>query len=144
MMVKSAKSVIENGNIVEVVDLAVEANRTIAALTKELDAVKTFLREQGITALATGDKNNVTFDGTLGTAQVVAVKPAPKARKGADLLAAEASLPAEVFAALFTKKVVVEIADDYEAKVATLTTAQKAVLSNLVEVVASTPRVNIK
>lgn len=144
MMNKSAKSVIESGNMVEVVDLAVEANRTIAQLTKELDALKAHLRDQGITALAAGTNNNVTFDGTIGVAQVVAVKPAPKAKKGVDLLATEGNLPADVWGQLFKKVTKVEISDDFESIVATLTPAQKAVVNGLVEVVASTPRVNIK
>lgn len=142
-MFKTAKEVVAAGQTTAVVDLAVEMNREITRLTKELDALKAALREKGITAAAVSGDNNVTIEGTLGSAQVVMVRPAPKAKKGVDLLAAEASLPAEVYGSLFTKKVVVEIADDYEAKVAALPAAQKAVLGNLVEVVASTPRVNL-
>ena len=142
-MNKSAKEVLAAGNVVETVDFAIEANRQIAALTKELDAIKAALREKGIALAAQTGDNNVAIEGTLGSAQVVMVKPAPKAKKGVDLLAAEASLPAEVYGALFTKKTVVEIADDFEAKVAALPTAQKAVVANLVEMVASTPRVNL-
>ena len=142
-MNKTAKQVIEAGETTAVVDMAVEYNRQITALTKELDALKAALREKGVAQAALSGENNVQIEGTLGSAQVVMVKPAPKAKKGVDLLAAEANLPAETFAALFTKVTKVEIAEDYEAKVASLPTAQKAVLANLIEVVAQTPRVNL-
>ncbi len=143
-MNKSAKEIVAAGNTVEVVDMAVEYNREIARLTKEMDVIKTFLREQGIAKVAATGDNNVTFTGTVGTAQVACVKSAPKAKKGVDLLASESNLPAEVWGALFTKRVVVDIADDFEAKLASLTTAQKAVVNNLIEMVDQTARVTIK
>jgi len=143
-MFKSAKDVVAAGNTVEVVDVAVEINKEIARLTKELDALKVALREQGVGEVARTGLNNITLNGTVGTAQVVMVKAAPKTKKGVDLLAAEGNLPSDVFANLFTKRVVVDIADDFEVKVAGLTTAQKAVVNNLVEMVAQTPRVTLK
>lgn len=143
-MQKSASEVVAAGSVGSVVDMAVEMNREVARLTKELDVLKAALREKGLSEVALSGENNVTFEGTVGTAQVVAVRPAPRAKKGVDLLASEANLPADVWGSLFTKRVVVEIAEDYEAKVAALPTAQRAVLGNLVEVVAGTPRVNLK
>lgn len=142
-MLKSAKDVIASGSVSEVVDFAIEANRTIAQLTKELDAIKVALRAKGVAEAALTGKNSAEIEGTLGTAQVVMLKPSPKAKKGVDLLASEAGLPAEVFASLFVKKTVVDFADDFETKLAALPTAQKAVINNLVEIVASTPRVNL-
>lgn len=142
-MLKSAKTVVASGVVSEMVDAATEADRTIKALTKELEVLKTALREKGLTLAAKTGENNVALEGTLGSATVTMVKPAPKAKKGVDLLAAEANLSPETYAALFTKKTVVEIAEDYEEKVASLTPAEKAVLKNLVEVVASTPRVTL-
>lgn len=143
-MNKSAKEVVAAGNTVDVVDMAVELNRTVAALTKELDVLKAALRDSGLAEVARTGTNNVTLTGATGTAQIACVKAAAKAKKGADLLAAEVALPADVYGALFTKKVVVEIADDFEAKLAGLTTAQKAVVANLVEMVAQSPRVTLK
>lgn len=142
-MFKSAKDVVAAGNTVAVVDLAVEMNRQIQQLTKELDTLKAALREKGLAEVAATEGNHINLEGTLGTAQVVMVKPAPKAKKGVDLLSTEGNLPAEVWSSLFTKVTKVEIADDFEAKVAGLTTAQKAVVNNLVEMVQQTPRVNI-
>lgn len=143
-MNKTAKEIVAAANTVEIVDVAVEYNREIARLTKELDVLKASIREKGLAEVAATGGNNVTLTGTTGTAQVACVKAAPKAKKGVDLLSTEGNLPAEVWASLFTKKVVVEIADDFEAKVAGLTTAQKAVVNNLVEMVAQTPRVTLK
>jgi hypothetical protein len=143
MFQKSASEVIASNITGEVVDFAIECNREVARLTKELDALKASIRATGIAQAALSGQNSVDLPGEFGVAQVVLVKAAPKAKKGVDLLASEPSLPAEVWGALFTKKVVVEIADDFEARVASLPAAQKAVVQNLVEVVAGTPRVNL-
>lgn len=143
-MNKTAKEIVAANNTTEMVDVAVEMNRQIAALTKELDVLKAAIREKGLVEVAKSGDNNVTLTGTVGTAQVVAVKAAAKAKKGVDLLATEGNLPADVWGSLFTKVVKVEIADDFEEKVAGLTTAQKAVVNNLVEMVAQTPRVTLK
>lgn len=143
-MFKTAKEVLALNDTVQTVDLAVELNREVARLSKELDTLKAALRDQGVAAIAQTGNNNVTLAGTVGEAQVVAVKAAPKARKGIDLLSTEGNLPAEVWNSLFVKVTKVEIAPDFEVKVAGLTTAQKAVVNDLVEVVAQTPRVNIK
>lgn len=143
MTIKSAKELVAAGETTAVVDAAIEANRTINALTKELDALKAFIREKGIAAAALSGENNAAIEGTLGSAQIAMVKAAPKARKGTDLLASEASLPADVFATLFVKKTVVEFAPDFEEKLVALPKAQRAVVENLVEMVASTPRVNL-
>lgn len=143
-MNKNAQEIVAAGNVTQIVDVAVDMNRQIAALTKELDILKAAIREQGMSAVAQTGDNNITLTGSVGTAQVVMVKAAPKAKKGVDLLAAAANLPEAVWASLFTKKVVVEIADDFEQKVAGLTTAQKAVVGNLVQMVEQTPRVTLK
>lgn len=143
-MFKTAKEVLANNNLVETVDVAVEINREVARLTKELELLKTALRDQGVAQVAVTGDNNITFTGSIGTAQVACVRPTPKAKKGVDLLTTENSLPAEIWSALFTKVTKVEFASDFEAKVAGLTTAQKAVVGNLVEMVEGTPRVTIK
>lgn len=144
MQTKLATDIIASNDTVSMVDAAVEMNREIARLSKELDALKTALRHQGIAHVATTGLNHHTFEGTIGSAQVVAVKPSPKAKKGVDLLASENSLPSDVWTSLFTKVTKVEFAPDFEQRMASLTTAQKTVLSNLVEMVEQTPRVNLK
>ena len=144
-MLKTAKDVLSSGSVVEVVDFAISVNREVNSLSKELEAVKPFLRGEGLKAQALSGENSAELAGTLGSATIVGVKPEPRAKKGMDLASLEASLPSEVFASLFVKKVVVSVtpAADFEVKLASLTTAQKAVLANFVEIVASTPRVNL-
>jgi len=144
MQTKTATEIVAAQNTVEIVDAAVEMNREVARLTKEMDVLKAALRELGVAAIAATSANNVTLTGTIGTAQVACVKASPKAKKGANLLAAKDALPAEVFASLFTVKTVVDFAEDFEAQVAGLTTAQKKVVGGLFEMVAGTSRVTIK
>lgn len=143
-MLKSAKDLLATSKTNEIVDAAASMDSEIKALTKELDALKAFIREQGLKMAASTGENAVEIKGDLHKAQVVMVKAEPKAKKGIDLLASKAGLPEEVWNALFTTKTVVGFADDFEAKVAALPTAQKAVVSNLVEMTTSTPRVNLK
>lgn len=141
-MIKSAKELVAAGSSVGVVDFAIETNRQINALTKELDLLKVFIRERGVAAAAITGENSALVEGSLGVAQVAMVKSSPKARKGTDLLASEGSLPTEVFSALFVKKTVVEFSPSFEEKLIALPKAQRAMVSNLVEIVASTPRVS--
>lgn len=139
----AAKEIVASGSVSTAVDASIELNREINAASKELEVLKGFLRKSAESKAAVEGGSNTELEGSLGKAQVVFPKAQPKAKKGVDLLSAEASLPAEVFASLFTKRVVVEFAPDFEEKMATLTPAQKAALANLVEVVAATPRVNL-
>ena len=147
-MEKSAKEVLAAGLVGEVVDFAIEKNRIATAATKELEAVKPFLREAGLADAGRTGEKTANLVGLLGTAQIVFPVAKPVAKKGVDLSAsAETSLPAEVFAALFTKRIVtvVEPVADFEEKLAAmkLTPAQRAALANLVEVQPQTPRVNL-
>ena len=143
-MIKSAKEIVAAGNSQAVVDMAIETNRQVTALTKELDALKAFIREKGVAAAALSGENNALVEGLLGSAQVTMVKAAPKARKGTDLAeVAEGILPPEVFSALFIKKTVVEFGPDFEEKLSALSLSQRAMVLYLVEIVASTPRVNL-
>jgi len=142
-MLKTAKDVVASGDVSSVVDFAIEANRTISGLTKELEIVKAALRAKGVELAALSGENAVEFHGYLGAAQIVMVRPSFKVRKGVDLLASEAGLPPEVFNALFVKRTVVDFSADFETKLASLPPAQKAVISNLVESALSTPRVNL-
>lgn len=129
---------------IETIDRAIVINREISKLTKELEALKAEIREAGVLESALTGSNKVVLEGTSGVAEVVSVKAAPKAKKGVDLLASEGNLPAEVWGSLFTKVVKVEIAGDFEAKLQGLTVAQKAVVSNLVEMVEQTARVTLR
>ncbi len=139
----AAKEIVASGSVTTAVDAAIELNREVNAASKELEVLKGFIRKAAEAKAALEGGSNTELEGSLGVAQVVFPKAAPKAKKGVDLLSAEAALPEAVFATLFTKRVVVEFAPDFEEKMATLTPAQKAALANLVEVVAATPRVNL-
>ena len=129
---------------IQIIDQALDLNRTIAKLTKELEALKGQIREAGLAQAALKGENSATLEGSAGVAQVVCVKDVIKARKGADLLASESSLPEEVWSSLFVKVTKVEIAPDFEAKLEGLSKAQKAVVGNLVESVPQTARVTLK
>jgi hypothetical protein len=142
-MLKNASEVIASGDLKQVVDFAIETDRTVKASLKELDAAKVYLREEATKVAAKTGDSKADLEGNLGVAQVVFPRPCPKVLKGVDLLAAEPGLPPEVFHTLFRKRVVVEFCDDFERKLASLTPAQKAVVSNLVEIAPSTPRVNL-
>jgi hypothetical protein len=145
IMLKSSKDVLSAGDVSSVVDFAIELHREVTQLTKELEALKPYLRAEGVKRQALSGENSVEIAGKLGVATIVGVKPVPMAKKGMDLASLEASLPPEVFHSLFVKRVavVVDIAADYETKALRLNPAQKAVLSNYVEITTSTPRVNL-
>lgn len=142
-MLKKAKEVLEGGDLKEIVDFAIEANREIKKIEPELDKVKIELRKRGVASAALSGEKQALLEGNLGTATVVFPKAEIRARKGVDLLAAEAGIAPEVFAALFVKVTTVAIAPDFEEKLAGLTAAQKTVINNLVETVDATPRVNL-
>lgn len=142
-MEKTAKEVVASGSVRSMVDYAIEVNRQIVASTKELEEMKVALREKGQEVSNLLGKNQVEIEGNLGVAQITFVKSQVKPKKGVDLLAAEGNLPPEVFNLLFVKKTVVEVASDFEGKQGALTPAQRMVLANLVEIVPSTPRVNL-
>jgi len=142
-MLKSAKDVVASGNLASMVDFAIESNRTVTSLSSELSEVKNALREIGATRAKSEGLNSFEIEGHLGRAQVVLVKPAPRVRKGVDLLASEAGVPPELYATLFVKRTVVDLAPDFEVKLASLTPAQRDAILNLVEMVSPTPRVNL-
>jgi hypothetical protein len=144
-VLRTAKDVLASDSIEAVVDFAIEVNREVVSLSKELEAVKPFLRDEGMRLAALNGTNSAELVGNMGAATIVGVKPSPKPKRGMDLASLEAVLPPEVFYSLFTKKVVVtvEIADSYESKLGLLTAQQRAVLANYIEVVGATPRVNL-
>jgi hypothetical protein len=141
-MLKKASEVIASGDLKQVVDFAIETYRTIDGSCEELEVCKGFLREEA--RKVSGPKSScVLLEGNLGAAQVVFPKPLPRVRRGVDLLASEEGLPPGVFRTLFTKRVVIEFVEDFEEKFATLSSSERAVIDNLVEVVPSTPRVSL-
>ena len=146
-----AASVLAGNNVSEVVDFAIESNRSAKHFAAEVDQTKPFFREVASARAALSGEKAVVLEGILGAVQIVFPGLVVQAKvlgkdKRADLLQLDGQLPPEIFASLFRKKIVIEFADaaeDYQAKLAKLTPAQQNLLGNYVEVVESTPRVNI-
>jgi len=146
-----AASVLAGNNVSEVVDFAIESSRSAKHFAAEVDQTKPFFREIASAKAALSGEKMVILEGILGAVQVVFPGLVVQAKvigkdKKADLLQLEGQLSAELFHALFRKRTVIEFADaaeDYQAKLAKLTPAQQGLLANFVEVVESTPRVNI-
>jgi len=146
MALTKAAEVIATGNVETAVDAAISMNREAAALSKEVDGIKGFLREAAGKVVAKDGTTKTDLAGTLGVAQVVFPVPSPgivKGKEDTDVLALKDALPAEVFASLFTEVKKVKFAEDFEEKLATLTPQQKAVVGKLVEMKPATPRVNL-
>lgn len=142
-MLRSARDIVASGDAASIVDYAIEANRQITQLQEELDILKDALRKRGTVEATSQGKSSVEIEGRLGKAQVTLVPPSLRARRGVDLLASAAGLPSEVFDALFIKRVVVDFAPDFKAKVAQLPRGLQTVISNLIETASSTPRVHL-
>lgn len=143
MPLKTASDVISCGSLADAVDYAISASRELVALERELSEIKRYLRDEGLKLAAQKGDRSVKLEGSLGRAQIVFVKPSPKARRGANLLEAEKNLPSEVFQRLFVKKVTVEIVPDFEERVRSLTLPQRAVLQKLIRILPSTPRLSL-
>lgn len=137
-MLKDAKAVIATGDVPLIVDLAIEANRTINAAKDGLEGSKNFLREA---ALSRAQSGSVELDGNLGSAQVVIPEPRPRAKPGVDLPACVRALPVEMVEKLFLLRTVVDFAPDFEARVTSLPTEQQAAVWNLIKMADQTPRV---
>lgn len=138
-MLKDAQAVIATDDVSLIVDLAIEANRSLVTAKNALDQAKTWLRKKAAAEVsATG---SVELEGALGTAQIVVPDPRFRARKGVDLVACVDALPDELVNQLFVRRIVVEFADGFEDKLASLSTDQQAVVNNLVEKQPTTPRV---
>jgi len=142
-MLKRAKEVIESGDLKEMVDYAIEANRELKKLEPDFEAVKVSLREKGVLQAALTGEKTAVFEGNLGKAQIVFVRDEWSPREGADLLAAEAGIAPDVYSTLFVKRTVVTLAPEFEEKYAELTLAQRKVIDNLVHKKPATPRVNL-
>jgi len=134
-----------------VVDFAIETNRMAKRAATEVEAIKPFMRDTAQAKATISGAHSVDLEGSLGVVQVVFPGPVLQAKKvgkekAADLSQLESQLSPELFNSIFRKKTVVEFVDDakgYQEKFAKLSAAQQNLLKNFVEVVDSTPRVNI-
>ena len=139
-MLKDSKAVIATGDVSLIVDLAIEANRTMTAAKDGLEQAKSFLRDHALSEEGTG---SVELEGNLGAAQVVIPEPRPRAKHGVDLPACVKALPEEMVGRLFVVRTVVDFAPDFEARVASLPTEQQAAVWNLIKMADQTPRVSL-
>lgn len=143
-MLKSAKDVLASGDVGAIVDFAIEANRTVAATTKELGSVKSHLRGLAESARRESpETTSVKFEGHLGVAQVVLGKPGFRVRKGMNVTDLRKVLPAEVYDQLFCEQVVAQLSVYYEENSSVLNPSQRAVVERYVEFAPPTPRVNL-
>lgn len=150
-MIKSARDLIASGDVEGVVDFAIETYRSILSEGEELDEAKKYIRGLAITHFVLVSQNpriekkskTVQIPGRLGNATVTFPDPSPQARRGVDLLACAGGLPKDLFEKLFVKVTSVTFAPDFKEKLGTLTARERAIIENLVEIVTSTPRVNL-
>ncbi len=139
-MLKTAAEVIATGDVRLIVDFGNELDRSIKASIRQLEEVKKYLRDE---AKRQGGKPTfpVFLQGNLGGVSVSFPPLEPRAKKGVDLLAAEAGIPPEVYSALFRKHTVVEFAADFLQRMPELPRSAFTMISNIVEVKESTARV---
>jgi hypothetical protein len=143
-MLKSAKDVLASGDVGDIVDFAIEANRTVTSATKELASVKAHLRGLAEEARrASPETSSIKYEGHLGVAQIVLGKPSYRVRKGMDLTDLRKVLPADVYDQLFVEQVVAQLSIYYAENASFLDPAQRTVVENYVEFAPPTPRVNL-
>lgn len=145
MGLRTAQDVIASGSVAAVVDYALELHRNITHNGQELKALKAFLRSHAQSTLnRLPDADVVLLRGTFGEAQIVFPAQQPRVKSGVNLLEVERGLPSEVFQALFVKRVVVDFVPDFTRKLASLPRSHRVLISRLVEVAPSTPKVNLR
>jgi hypothetical protein len=143
-MLKTAREIVALGDERLVVDYAVEADRQIKATKAEFETAKDFLRLRAADIVAHTNEPTAQLKGSSGSVVVSFQKPQAAVRKGVDPLAFEQTMDPSLWSTFFRKRVVVEVADDAEAKLATLTPAQRAAMLNLIEIRTDVPRVTVK
>jgi len=140
-MLKRAREVIASGDVRQVVDYAIEANRQASQASAELNEAKAFLRTS---ALGQADGFDIVeLEGNLGVATVSFSRAEAKPRKGWDLKDIEVNLRPEVFSALFAKEIVVRPVDDFEDRLADLQPAERTIIDRFIEIRPSTPKVHL-
>jgi hypothetical protein len=142
-MLRSASDVLATGDVGQIVDFAIEANRTASSATRELGIVKGGLRALAEEEGKRTSSSSVRFEGNLGVAHVVIPKPVYRARKGMRLGELRKVLSDETYETLFVEKVVVDVGEDFEDGFADLSPSQRLVVEKFVESVPQTARVNL-
>lgn len=140
-MEKLAQEVIEAGDVPAAVDYAIELYRRINALSKDLNEIKSYLREVAKSDVGSSGARTASIAGNLGTASVIFERDTVKTRRDMVLADIEENLPEETFARLFVTRVIVEPSSDFLDKLPDLSPAERAVVENFLEVTPSTPKV---
>lgn len=141
-MLKKASEVIAEGDLGKVVDFTIDLNRRKAQVDKDMEELKSFLRDAA-RKQSTGSFE-IELEGLSGTVTVTFPGLTVKEKKGADLKDLEVNLPPEVFAALFKRTIEIVpavAADDFLEALAQQTPAHQATVRNFVEIVPQTPKV---
>lgn len=144
-LTKTAEEILASKNVGLVNDFAIERNRLAAEASRDVEVCKLFLRLVGQRIAYREDELEAEIRSTLGTTLVVIPPSKPCFRSGTEAETVEASLPAEIFSALFVKRVIVTVepVSDFEKKLQAmdLTPRTRALLANLVEMVPQQPKV---
>lgn len=141
---KTAREVVASGDERRVVDYVVEADRRIKSMRADYELAKAFLRNHASEIVAHTNEPQATLKGSEGSVVVSFSKPQVAVRKGVDPLAFEQTMSPDIWNAFFQKRVVVDLVEDAEAKLASLSPADRVRVSNLIETRTDVPRVTVK
>jgi hypothetical protein len=141
-MVRRAAEVIAEGDPSAVVDFAIDLNRKVFQLNKELEEAKEYLRQEA----RKKDKRaaEVELEGLSGTISVVFPGLTLKVKKGADLKNLEVNLSPEIFAKLFFRTIEIKpahAADDFVEILGSLSPADQERVNRFIEAVDQTAKV---
>jgi hypothetical protein len=141
-VLKTAQEVIASGDVPAIVDYGIALDRQIKKDSRGLEEIKRVLREIGGTSVADRlTAKTVQVRGHMGEVTITYPADGPKLKPGVDLLASEAGIPEDVFQALFRKKTVVDFAEGFFEKLASLDVEDREMILGLIEVQRSLPRV---
>lgn len=139
-MLKRASEIIAQGDERAVVDFAIESNRELATVGRELELAKGHLRKVALGRAGNGE-GPVEIEGNLGVASVAFGPAGVKARKGRDLRDIEANLSEDTFRRLFTKRLQVVPHKDLATLVASVEGGERDVIDQFLAISPSTPKV---
>ncbi len=133
--------------LVDTVDRAITANRTIKRLTEELNADKDVLRAEGLEKAEKDEKSGkllkVELQGSLGVATISFPKDSVKFVQGADANVLVEKLGKPVWASLFEEVTTVRMRAEFEASLDLLSAADRKAVMKFVEFVPGTPAVGL-
>ena len=140
-MLKRASDIIAHGDERAIVDFAIESNRELATIGRELELAKGHLRKVALGRAGDGTEGPVEIEGNLGVASVAFGPAGVKTRKGRDLRDIEANLSEDTFRRLFTRKLQVHPHKDLATLVASVEGSERDVIDQFLAIKPSTPKV---